>query len=132
MDVSKTENAKEIFRKLTTQTAYAQTFGDKPKAQEDFKVLKDKHFDRLPIAQVLRPHVRETLNKWLNINDQDKFTGRIFFTIREMYTVVKCKLADVPTSQDHHASQENMNITLPRFDKMITKLNEDKRRMAYS
>ena len=82
-------------------------------------MLKDKHFDRLAIAQVLKPHIRQILNKWLNINDQDKFTGRIFFTCREMYTVVKSKLADVPTSQEHHASQEKLNITLPRFDKFI-------------
>ena len=53
------------------------------------------------------------------INDQEKFTGRIFFTIREMYTVVKNRVADKPTSHDTHATHGELSITLPRFDKVI-------------
>ena len=72
--------------------------------------------------------MRETLNRWLMINDQDKFTGRIFFTIREMYTVVKNRMADKPTSHDKHETHQELSVTLPRFDKVITGLNEQRRK----
>jgi hypothetical protein len=48
-----------------------------------------KKFSELPINQILIPEVVSILTKWLTINDQDMFTGRIYFTIREMYTVIK-------------------------------------------
>ena len=37
-------NAKAHFRKITTQTSYCKTFGERPKAQEDFSILKNKPF----------------------------------------------------------------------------------------
>ncbi len=117
---------------MTTTTAYNSTFGLRPAAEKDFEVLKEKQFSTLPSAQILKPAIRGYLTKWLQINDQDKFTGRIFFTVREMFTVVKNKLADVPTSHENHASLERMNITLPRFDKIITGLNEKRRHHALS
>ena len=98
MEISNVEDAREFMRKMQTTTSYAKNFGDKPKTQQDFTILKEKSFAELPISQILKPDIREMLNKWLAINDQDKFTGRIFFTVREMYTVVKNKLADLPTS----------------------------------
>lgn len=62
------------------------------------------------------------------INDQDMFTGRIFFTVREMFTVVKNRLADIPTSQEHHASYPELSVTLPRFDKVLKGITETKRK----
>lgn len=70
------------------------------------------------------------LSRWLTINDQDKFTGRIFYTVREMFTVVKNQLADVPTSQEMHAKHVDLTATPPRFDKMITDLSNKKRTHA--
>lgn len=81
--------------------------------------MKNKQFARLPIAQVLKPQVREILSRWLTINDQEKFTTRIFSTVREMFTVVKNVLAEVPTSQDHHNTHDRLSVTLPRFDKIV-------------
>ena len=49
-----------------------------------------------------------------------------------MFTVVKNKLADVPTSHENHASHDELNVTLPRFDKVIKTLNESRRRQAHS
>ena len=127
VDMKNASNAKEIFRKLTTTTSYAKTFGDKPKAEQDFSILNKKPFDQLPIVQILRPNVQQYLSRWLKINDQDKFTGRIYFTVREMYTVVKNQLAEVPTSHESHATLEKLNVSAPRFDKMIQSLSEKKR-----
>lgn len=83
---------------MMTTTAYSKTFGDKPQAQQDFNVLREKPFVKLESAQVLKPHIQEYMMKFLQKNDQDKFTSRIFFTVREMFTVVKNQLAEVPTS----------------------------------
>lgn len=58
------------------------------------------------------------LSKWLLINDQDKFSSRIFLTVREMFTVVKSQLADVPTSQEHHATHPELRAVADRFDKI--------------
>ena len=109
------------------------SFGDRPKAQDDFTILKEKQFSKLPMSQILTPEARETLNRWLSTtNDQDKFTGRIFFTLREMFTVVKNKMADKPTSQDHHASHAELSVALPRFDKVIMGMKDVQRKKMSS
>ena len=87
-----------MFRKMNMTTKHELTFGEKPRAQEDFKVLEEKNFSQLPIAQIIKPNIRNMISNWLKMNDQDKFTGRIFFTVRQMFTVVKSQLAEVPTS----------------------------------
>jgi len=128
LELSKDPNqVKLLFRKLQMNTAYGQQFGSKPQAEDDFNILKEKSFAKLPISQILKPDARTYLNNWLIINDQDKFTGRIFFTVREMYTVVKNRLADVPTSHDNHGSHSELKIELPRFDKIINGINAERR-----
>lgn len=87
-----------------TQTSYCQTFGEKPKAAEAFSILKMKKLDELPFNEILLPEVVKILAKWLIINDQDMFTGRIYFTIREMYTVVKSQIATITTNHDNFIS----------------------------
>ena len=94
--------------------------------------MRDKPFTKLPIAQVLKPQISAMLGRWLTINDQDKFTGRIYYTVREMFTVIKNQLADVPTSQDYHSNHVELKTDLPRFDKMITDLNNKRRQKANS
>ena len=54
------------------------------------------------------------LSKWITgINDQEKFTSRIFYTVREMFTLVKNQLHDVPTSQEAHALHEVISTAGP-------------------
>lgn len=67
------------------------------------------------------------LNRWLAMNDQDKFTERVFVTVREMYTLVKNLLADIPTSQDHYATHSELEATPPRFDKILLAQSENRR-----
>ena len=62
-------NARAHFRKITTQTSYCKTFGERPTAQADFSVLKNKKFIDLEITKILKPHVTQILNRWLEIND---------------------------------------------------------------
>ena len=87
-----------------TQTSYCQTFGEKPKAAEAFSILKMKKFNELPINEILLPEVVSILTNWLTINDQDMFTGRIYFTIREMYTVIKNQIATITTNHENFVS----------------------------
>lgn len=89
--------------------------------------MKNKKFSDLPIAKVLKPSVSEILNRWLLINDQDKFTGRIYFTVREMYTVVRNQVAEVPTSHGSFIKEPKL-ADPPRFDLMMTKLKEEQRK----
>lgn len=132
LDISNFAHAKDFFRKKQVTTSYANNFGDKPQAGKDTGILKEKAFKNLPIAQILKPNVREMMNRWLTINDQDKFTERIFFTVREMYTVVKAKMTDIPTSQDIHATHMELRAERPRFDKMLKDIDKMKRANARS
>jgi len=73
------------------------------------------------------------LDKWLRINDQAKFTGRIYFTVREMFTVVKSQMSELTTSHDIFATQKQIpTAAAPRFDKIITNLREDIRQRNMS
>ena len=108
-------NARAHFRKITTQTSYCKTFGERPKAQEDFSILKNKKFADLGITKILKPQIVQILNRWLEINDQEKFTGRIYFTVREMFTVVKNQVAEVPTSHGTFIKEPDL-AKAPRFD----------------
>ena len=76
---------------------------------------------------MLKPHVAQCLNRWLEINDQDKFTGRIYFTVREMYTVVKNQVAEVPTSHGSFLNEKQL-AKAPRFDQILTSLKETQRK----
>lgn len=126
-------DAKAIFRKLTTTTQYSKTFGEKPKTEADYNILNKKKFSELQISQILKPDVVQILNKWLMINDQDKFTGRIYATVREMFTVIKNQMAELPTSHDIFATQKMIKeAKAPRFDKTITNLREEIRQRNQS
>lgn len=85
----KPEDAKRIFQKLTTTTSYEKQFGKRPTAQADYSILKSKKLSTLPIAEVLKPEAVRYFEQWISINDQDEFTGRLYFTIRDIATVIK-------------------------------------------
>lgn len=129
MDVNFTDknvNAKAVFRKMMTTTSYAKTFGQKPKTEADFHVLNKKKLGDVQISQILKPHVVEILNRWLRINDQDKFTGRIHATCREMFTHVKAQMAEKPTSHDIFSTQKQLPTnSMPRFDKLAQQNAKD-------
>jgi len=81
--------AKEAFRKMTQKTSYCSQFGEPPKAAEDYVILKQKPFKSLEISEYIQDNVVNFIDKWVRINDQDEFTKRIYFTIREIHTIVR-------------------------------------------
>ena len=47
--------AKDKFRKRQNQSSYRQSFGEPPKAAEDFLVIKQKKFRSLEISSYMKP-----------------------------------------------------------------------------
>jgi hypothetical protein len=86
IDMSK---SKEIFRSMNNRTSYNTQFGDRPKGSEDYLACKYKLFRTLDISNYIQPQAAAFIEKWLTINDQEEFTKRIFFTIRDMHTIVR-------------------------------------------
>lgn len=82
------DDAKRLFRKMSNTTSYSSHFGERPRAVEDFKILQKKRLGDLSISNILKPAVVRMIEHWLQINDDQEFTGRVFFTLREMSTVV--------------------------------------------
>ena len=56
-EINEKTNVKEIFRKLNLTSAYCSSFGEKPAAEQDYQVLKEKQFAKLPCSQILKPHI---------------------------------------------------------------------------
>ena len=83
------EDAQKEYRRMTNTTHYAQSYGQKPKALEDYEILKHRKFSEMQISSILKPHITQYIEKWLALNDQEEFTGRIYFTVRELYTVLR-------------------------------------------
>lgn len=50
----------------------------KPKAQEDYEILKYKKFSDLQLSTILKPNVSHFVESWLKINDQEEYTGCIY------------------------------------------------------
>jgi hypothetical protein len=44
------DEARKLFRKLNTKSSYTMQFGEPPKAEEDFVVMKEKKFRELDIS----------------------------------------------------------------------------------
>lgn len=87
---------------------------------EDYEILKYKKFSDLQIASILKPHIVHYIETWLSVNDQEEFTGRIYFTIREIFTVLRNQEAPISIkTQDFAWVKLNSEAKAPRFDKLI-------------
>jgi hypothetical protein len=127
-----TSNAKDYFRKKMAQTSYCSQFGDRPKAAEAYSILKSKKFSDLPFQEILKPDVTRILSAWLQTNDQDLFTGRIFFTVREMYTVIKAQAASVSTSLERFQVQPKFQKGDPvNYDQILKTIVAERRKNSY-
>ena len=65
------KSAREMYRSLNYQTAYRRQFGEPPKAEEDFIVMKQKKFRDLEISKFFEQLLIIYIEKWLKINDND-------------------------------------------------------------
>lgn len=82
-------NAKALYRKLNYQTSYSRQVGEPPKAQEEFTILKTKKFRELEMSKFFNEISAIYIETWLKINDSDELISTLYFTLREIYTVIK-------------------------------------------
>lgn len=80
-------------------------------------ILKQKNFRELEISKYIQPEKAQYIEKWVKINDQDEYTKRIYFTIREINTIVKNQ--EAPNTSGNAFFQERKAEKAPRFDKIL-------------
>lgn len=73
----------------------------------------------------MKPQVTVIIDKWLRINDQEDFSRRIYLSLVELYTVVRNKVAVVPTTQDNFFKvAAYQGSEPPRFDLIERKFKD--------
>lgn len=102
---------------MTNQTSYRTQFGEPPKAAEDYVILKQKKLRDLEISKYMKESTKNYIEQWLKINDQDEFTKRIYFTLREIYTVVRNLEAPINSNKSFFTGRKAERV--PRFDKIL-------------
>eukprot|EP00347_Sterkiella_histriomuscorum_P014305 403361381 len=116
----KYDDAQKEFRKMTNTTHYAQFYGMKPKAQEDYEILKFKRLSELQMATIIKPHITQFIENWIRINDQEEYTGALYQTLREIYTVIRNQQPPKTlVQQDFIHVKLDPNARAPRYDKLI-------------
>jgi len=80
-------------------------------------IMKKKNFRSLDISMYIQEIPARFIEKWIQINDQDEFTKRIYFTIREIHTIVSNQQAPDQTYNSFFKGRRA--DVVPRVDKMI-------------
>ena len=112
----------EKFRKLTQTTSYSQSFGEPPKATEDFAILKKRKFSSLPLSQYVSASAKQYIEKWISLRNPDEFLKRIYFVMREIHTVIKNQEAPI---NNHTIWFNRKQADKPqRFDQRYLQLRE--------
>jgi len=88
-------------------------------------ILKKKKFSELEISKFVQPTVAQYIEKWISINNQDEFTKRIYFTIREINTMVKNAEPSSTTATNFFNGRKGDKV--PRFDKMLATAKQNTR-----
>ena len=79
--------------------------------------MKWKRFKTLEISKYIQPSAAAYIEKWLSINDQDEFIKTIFFTIREIHSVVRNQEPATTTNSNFFLGRRADKV--PRFDLVI-------------
>lgn len=109
------EQAQREFRKMTNVTNYSTNFGLRSKAADDYEILRYKKFSQIRIATILRPDVNATIDRWLQINDDEIYAKRIYFTVRDIFTFLKNKEPPKTLMHDGYKGEQTQGKP-PRFD----------------
>lgn len=105
---------------MTNVTNYSTNFGLRSKAADDYEILRYKKFSQIKIATILRPDVNATIDRWLQINDDETYAKRIYFTVRDIYTFLKNKEPPQTLMHDGYRGEQTQGKP-PRFDQVIVK-----------
>jgi len=104
---------------MNYKSTYNNIYGDKPKLEEDYIILKQKKFKDIPYSQFFTAEATQYIERWLEINDQEEFLKRIFIAIRDMHTVIKNFEIPVTTASSFYLPRLKESSKPPRFDKII-------------
>jgi len=91
MDVKDYNAAKQTFRKMSTKSSYNRQFGERPKEEEAYHIVKKKRFSEIDFSSILKPGPCAMVEKWIIGDSDDEFVSRVFFTLRDIYTIVRSK-----------------------------------------
>ena len=105
---------------MTNVTNYSTNFGIRSKAADDYEILRYKKFSQVRIASILKPEVSATIDRWLQINDDEIYAKRIYFTVRDIFTFLKNKEPPTTLVKDGYRG-EQVQGKPPRFDQVIVK-----------
>lgn len=85
--------------------------------------MHSKSFRQQELSKIFQEQSATYLEKWIQINkDDEKFTKRIFVTIRDMNTVVKnCIIIPDSTLTRHYTKK--VAERAPRFDRIIAEVS---------
>ena len=102
---------------MSIKSSYNTSFGDRPKEEKAFKIVKRKKFSELDFASILKPAALQIIEKWINNDSEEEFTARVYFTLRDMYTIVRGKTYFSTTNRDLYVDTPKYVASHPpRFD----------------
>ena len=70
-------------------SSYNQSFGERPKDEEAYLIVKKRKFSELDFTSILKPEALSILEHWIIQENEDELTARVYFTIRDMYTIIR-------------------------------------------
>ena len=105
---------------MTNVTNYSTNFGVRSKEADDYEILRYKKFSSVKIATILKHEVAATIDRWLQINDDEIYAKRIYFTVRDIFTFLKNKEPPKTLVKDGYRGEQVVGKP-PRFDQVIVK-----------
>lgn len=109
--------AKNTIRKMNTKSSYNRQFGERPRDEEAYHIVKKKRFSELDFASILKQEPCAMIERWIIGDSDQEFVSRVFFTLRDMYTIVRGKSNFATTNRDLYVdAPKYVESNPPRFD----------------
>lgn len=87
------------LRRIANKSSYSRSFGERPKDEEAYRIIKKNKFSDLDFTSILKPEPLRMLENWVQFNNEDEFLSRVYFTLRSMYTIIRGKQLFVTTQR---------------------------------
>ena len=102
---------------MNTKSSYNRQFGERPRDEEAFHIVKKKRFSELDFASILKQEPCAMIERWIIGDSDQEFVSRVFFTLRDMYTIVRGKSNFATTNRDLYVdAPKYVESNPPRFD----------------
>ena len=91
--------AKLTLRRIANKSSYSRSFGERPKDEEAYRIIKKSKFSDLDFTSILKPEPLRMLENWVQFHNEEEFLSRVYFTLRSMYTIIRGKQLFVTTQR---------------------------------